>query len=430
MAEINVDLWNLLQQIENEKFTVERLGNNRFNITGPDGNTTVSYNATGRPDLAVKNLTELLRNEFSWIDTTIHEDDDLHTKFRKYEAARALERRSDPDWNPEWVTIAEQQARAQLANNKMAIRPEYIGPWEAFQLLDAHETARTARGLSEDAELDIRAIIAGEPFVRQRKVSKKHKTDLGQIVRLGHFMLTHQGIAVAEDGYLLDGQHRLWTVLEQGLPIAILVARNVPNEIFPVIDTGKRRTGADALHIMGVQNASAVHATIRCLYWYDYEPDWRKWYNRTISEKEVIDLLMSDYQTVGESCDLAKRAVKGGNLKIQPAVVAAVTHIVLRADPRAPIEDFWSTTAGTGAPAPLWYDLYGTTYINDCPTYALRNWAERWNKRGRSGLRSTEHLICSIRAYNEALKGARHKRIVFNDSYEVPRPNVFGALNT
>lgn len=432
MVEMNVDLWNMLQAIEQQDYHVQRHGNNRFTITSPDGKTSLEYNANGRPDLAVRRLAQLMKQEFAYTDTVIRDGDDLETRFKKLEAARQLERMADPDWDPSCIQVAEDQARSQLANNKITITFEYVGPWEAFLLLDAHEKARIARGLSEDAELDIRAVLEGEPFIRQRKVSKIHKANLGQILRLGHFMLTHQGIAVAEDGYLLDGQHRVKTIVEEGLPAALPIARNVPNEVFPVIDTGKKRTGADILGMAGVANANHVQSAIRILYWYDNEPDWKKWFSRTLSEKEILDLLVNDYTTVGESVNLAKRATNGGNLKIQPAVTSAVAHIVLRADPRAPIEQFWSTAAGSGANDPIWYDIYGPTHIEECPAFALRRWAANWSRRpgkgNNRGQRHTEHLICSIRSYNEAIQGNRHKTVVFKETYAVPQPMVLGSI--
>ena len=40
--------------------------------------------------------------------------------------------------------------------------------------------------------------------------------------------------------------------------------------------------------------------------------------------------------------------------------------------------------------------------------------------------RHTQHLICSIRSYNEAIQGNRHKVVVYKDSYAVPRPIIAG----
>lgn len=426
--EINADLYYMLKAIEAENYTVDRLGNNKFRITSPDERISLDFNGSGRGDLAVRRLADLMKNEFAWTDTIIRDGDDLETRFKKLEAARNLTRLADPEWDPDCIDRAERQADEQLANNRITITFEKVTPWMAFCLLDAHERARIARGLSEDAELDIRAVLQGEPFIRQRKVSEGHKNNLGQIMKLGHWMLTHQGIGVADDGYLLDGQHRVKTIVETGLTAALTVARNLPNEVFPVIDTGKKRTAAEILGMSGVANANHVASAIRILYWYDNETDHKRWFTRALSEKEIRDLLIQEYLTIDESIRLAKNATRGAMLDISLAVVAAVTHIVLRADPRAPIEQFWRTVGGAQAPDPYWYDIYGPTNINQCPTFALHKWAANWSKRpgktNNRGQRHTEHLICSIRAYNEAVQGHRHKSIIFKETYGVPRPFV------
>lgn len=430
MAEVNLDLWHLIENLKAQHYIFEPHGNNRFTITSPDGQIKTDFNGNGKPDTAVHRLAETMHEAFGWTDITVRDGDDTATKFKKYSAARKLERMADPDWDEGAIERAEAQARSQLANNKMIIKPEYIGPWEAFQILEAHEKARIARGLSEDAELDIRAILEGLPFLKQRNVSEVHKGNLGKVIALGRFLLTHQGVAIAEDGYLLDGQHRILAVLEEGLPIAILTARNVPNEVFPVIDTGRRRTVGQIFGMRGVKDPTNISSAVRILYWYDNEPAKEKWFSRTLSEPELLDMHLDKYVTLEDSMALCKRAIKKGELDINIAVMAAVTHIILRADPRAPIEQFWATAAGSGPTDPYWYDIYGATYIDQCPAFALKNWAKGWSKRpgntNNRGQRHTQHLICSIRSYNEAIQGNRHKVVVYKDSYAVPRPIIAG----
>lgn len=430
MAEVNLDLWHLIENLKTQDYVFEPHGNNRFTITSPDGQTKTDFNGNGRPEKAVQKLVETMHAAFGWSDTTIRDGDDLETRFKKHEAARNLERLADPEWDPRCIEIAERQADEQLANNRITFTFEKVTPWIAFQLLAAHENARIARGLSEDAELDLRTVLQGEPFVRQRKVSKTHKRNLGQIIRLGHFLLTHQGIAIAEDGYLLDGQHRVKTVLDEGLSAAITIARHVPDEIFPVIDAGMKRTPEQIAGMMGMANGGDITTAVRILYWYDNEPDHKKWFSRPLSSKEIIELIKDHYNTVDESHRLVKRAFKGGSLGVHMGVATALTHIVLRADPRAPIEAFWHTAATDGAPDAYWYDIFGATYINECPIFAFRHWVRNWSKRpgkgNNRGQRHTEHLICGLRTYNEAIQGNRHKKVVFKETYAVPRPVLAG----
>jgi hypothetical protein len=53
------------------------------------------------------------------------------------------------------------------------------------------------------------------------------------------------------NGHLIDGQHRLWALVSSGVSLNFFVARNIPLDGIYLIDTGRARTLADALHING-----------------------------------------------------------------------------------------------------------------------------------------------------------------------------------
>lgn len=74
---------------------------------------------------------------------------------------------------------------------------------------------------------------------------------LGRIWARGEWKLTHQGIAFAPDGTLLDGQHRLTFIsrLPEDAVVPMLVFTNVPADTFSVLDQGVRRTASDVLDI-------------------------------------------------------------------------------------------------------------------------------------------------------------------------------------
>jgi len=66
----------------------------------------------------------------------------------------------------------------------------------------------------------------------------------------GEYIQTHQGIAFSTTGELLDGQHRLTAISELGSgEFRMVVAWDVHQDSFQVIDIGAKRTPADALRI-------------------------------------------------------------------------------------------------------------------------------------------------------------------------------------
>lgn len=81
----------------------------------------------------------------------------------------------------------------------------------------------------------------------------------------GEHRLTHQGIAFAETGELLDGQHRLTAISEMPstFSVDIMVTAGMPREAFDAIDQGLKRSHGDVLRIPAGLAANARYiATI------------------------------------------------------------------------------------------------------------------------------------------------------------------------
>ena len=60
---------------------------------------------------------------------------------------------------------------------------------------------------------------------------------------------SNDAILVAEDGELLNGQHRLHAVVEAGIPVNMAIRYGASKDIYPVLDQGLARTTADFLDV-------------------------------------------------------------------------------------------------------------------------------------------------------------------------------------
>ena len=89
-----------------------------------------------------------------------------------------------------------------------------------------------------------------------RIVSKDTVESYARDIKRGKFVTTHQGIAIATDGTLLDGQHRLLAVALTGIPIQIKVTRDCDREIAEYIDRGRSRSVKDVMSIRAKQSSS------------------------------------------------------------------------------------------------------------------------------------------------------------------------------
>jgi len=87
---------------------------------------------------------------------------------------------------------------------------------------------------------------------RNRPLSKPYYTRLAAEMESGKFVLTGAAICFDWNGVLIDGQHRLYACQESRQSFTALVIRNLDPNVFTVIDTGRTRSGADALAVAGL----------------------------------------------------------------------------------------------------------------------------------------------------------------------------------
>jgi hypothetical protein len=97
-----------------------------------------------------------------------------------------------------------------------------------------------------------------------------HVNSLAHAMLCGEWEQNGQTIAVAGDGTVLDGQHRLWAVIESGVTIVFLIVYNVRKEAMATIDQGKSRTFADVLKIKGSKRSRTAAAIAKLTWVYDH----------------------------------------------------------------------------------------------------------------------------------------------------------------
>lgn len=94
--------------------------------------------------------------------------------------------------------------------------------------------------------------------IRNNRVGK-YASDMAN----GKWQITGEAIKFDRAGSLVDGQHRLWAVVESGCTVPMFVVRGLDENTQIVLDSGSARTSADNLHMMGVKNAHLVSSIAR-----------------------------------------------------------------------------------------------------------------------------------------------------------------------
>lgn len=85
--------------------------------------------------------------------------------------------------------------------------------------------------------------------VGNRKVSRSRVEQYKRDIVNGEWLFNGDAIRIDEDGVLIDGQHRLTAISASGVDCELLVIEGIKSKSKHTIDTGKGRTGGDALSI-------------------------------------------------------------------------------------------------------------------------------------------------------------------------------------
>lgn len=104
-------------------------------------------------------------------------------------------------------------------------------------------------------------------------------------MRAGKWKYAGDPIRFAEDGTLLDGQHRLTAIaaMPSGWSTQVLLIEGLPTSAQLVMDQGRKRSPGQQLHLLGYANAHYLAGTVRTLI------EWRNGLMfRDSSQKSVV----------------------------------------------------------------------------------------------------------------------------------------------
>ena len=100
-----------------------------------------------------------------------------------------------------------------------------------------------------------------------RRLNWNYIAQLARDMKAGCFVCTHQGIAFDNQGRLIDGQHRLWAIVEAGVLARMRVFFNEPPDNLHLIDGACPRQKADRMTIaqtLGTVRSNEL-ATLRAM---------------------------------------------------------------------------------------------------------------------------------------------------------------------
>lgn len=165
---------------------------------------------------------------------------------------------------------------------------------------------------------------------RNRPINANRLAMFESMLQRGEMQLTHQGVGISESEILLDGQHRLWAILNTGIPATMMVTTGLPDAVFAVLDTGTKRSAGDILSIDGAKNATSIAAGIRAYILYTQAPHL-VWTGKT-PNLATTTLIDKEFNNDREMWDLISSIISGQAIPnvILPGPMACLLYIAAR----------------------------------------------------------------------------------------------------
>ncbi|MFJ9841643.1 hypothetical protein ACIRYZ_14465 [Kitasatospora sp. NPDC101155] len=185
------------------------------------------------------------------------------------------------------------------------------------------------------------------------RTSVNRRLDMGRVRALavailhGEWKLTHQGIAFDEDGALVDGQHRLHAIATAGTPVDMFVVDGLANDVFPVLDSGKSRSAADALLSTEAKCRPMLASTIRHVILFKTMPNDPWSGSRAyVPNDRILAAYTEDKDRFEEAVRIGRELSK--HLFASQTAVAAGFFVTNEAAPAAEIDE-WISGLKSGA---------------------------------------------------------------------------------
>lgn len=111
-------------------------------------------------------------------------------------------------------------------------------------------------------------------------------------------------IHLDENGYLINGYHRMWAAIDGNISFDTILVRVADGRrVFPKIDTGRARSASDVLKMKGVKASTQMAAAVKLyLRHQNGTGPYDRWYvvtnQDTLEFVETHDLLISDTREV------------------------------------------------------------------------------------------------------------------------------------
>jgi hypothetical protein len=184
--------------------------------------------------------------------------------------------------------------------------------------------------------------------IRDSEVSKNAK-----LMREGKWKFNGACIAISRSGKILDTQHRLMAVVASKTTQVFNIQTGLEDEVFSTYDTGKPRTAADTVNVMGFKKHSTIiGSSLKIIIAYEektlFSFSGGNQASRLISNSEIDEVVKSraiDIDLLLECVSAASKMDKKGKF-LKGHTYAAFLYIFSKIDKEAAFQFFSQLATG------------------------------------------------------------------------------------
>lgn len=244
-----------------------------------------------------------------------------------------------------------------------------------------------------------------------RQYNERHVGFLANQMQTGKWKFTADPIRVSKSGKLLDGQHRLMALIKADKEFDFLVIKDLEDNIFDVLDTGKIRSAGDVLSINKVTKANKAASIVKFVIAFQKGAysvagggDGSK--RAYIANSDILKFARKHSDNLTEVIDEAISLTK--HFKLMSFQLLGGCYYLFSALHSEDAHTFFQKLVN------------GTDLKENCPIRHLR---ERFikNQASKSKLSAREKLALTIHAWN-AFRTKKDIKVLVNKSEKFPTP--------
>ena len=174
-----------------------------------------------------------------------------------------------------------------------------------------------------------------EKNAKNRTLKPKYVAKIVRDLTAGSWQFNGDCIRFDAEGWLIDGQHRLWACVKSGVSIRTIVVRGLPNSVRRTIDSGAKRTVGQRFQMDDVANANSTAACINIMFQIANRLDYG-----TMTSSEADDALVK-HPGIAHSVTHCRRAFPLLNSRL--AALHYIGRYIGQPDKADDFIDVWQT---------------------------------------------------------------------------------------